>query len=321
MAAVFSFYRKDSPMDFDSTLESIVSVIPEDVDLGNALKIVFDFLPEESSFNNLLSEVQNHIPAQIDFLTASKFLLIFGVGSLLLGILGRLILGKRSSLNHSVSSVMGILFLYAMTIIIYTFKPWNLTELLSPLPFMVFGGDCLILITLQSAPISVLCHEILSLVILSFLVNLLDTIIPKGKGIISWYMLRFLTILLAMALHILTDWAFDTYLPDVLVTYAPVILLGVLAAMLLIGVLNLVLGTVLAIVDPIMGAIYTFFFSNIIGKQLSKAVVTTIILCGLFFVMGYFGYTLIGISLASLLTYVPAGLVMLILWYLIGHIL
>jgi hypothetical protein len=107
----------------------------------------------------------------------------------------------------------------------------------------------------------------------------------------------------------------------VLVTYAPIILLGVLAAMLLIGLANLVLGAVLAIVDPIMGAIYTFFFSTIVGKQLTKAVITTIILCAVFFLMNYFGYTIILLNHSALLSYIPFGIVMLILWYLIGHLL
>lgn len=169
--------------------------------------------------------------------------------------------------------------------------------------------------------IPALCHEILSLIILAFLVNLLDTIIPKGKSILGWYLLRFITIVLAFGLHILADWAFDTYLPNVLVTYAPIILLGVLAAMLLIGLANLVLGAVLAIVDPIMGAIYTFFFSTIVGKQLTKAVITTLILCAVFFLMNYFGYTIILLNHSALLSYIPFGIVMLILWYLIGHLL
>ena len=176
-------------------------------------------------------------------------------------------------------------------------------------------------IPFAGSTLSVLCHEILALVILAFLVNLLDTFISKGNSILGWYLLRLVTIVLAMALHILTDWVFDTYLPDVLTKYAPVILLGVLAAMLLLGVLNLILGAVLAIVDPIMGAIYTFFFSNIVGKQLTKAVGTTIILCAVFFLMNYFGYTIICLTVEALLTYIPFGIVMLLLWYLIGHML
>lgn len=308
-------------MDFNSTLETISSVIPVDLDLTAALDAVTDYLPEVLDLSSVITEAKDYIPAEIDFGSTMKFMLLFAAGAFLFSLLGRLILGKRSSLNHAVSSAMGILFMYATTIIVYTFQPAALMKYVSPLPFMVFAGDYMMVLPFHGSSIPALCHEILSLVILAFLVNLLDTIIPKGKSVFGWYSLRFITILLSFGLHILADWAFDTYLPNVLITYAPIILLGVLASMLLIGLANLVLGAVLAIVDPIMGAIYTFLFSTIVGKQLTKAVVTTIILCAVFFMMNYFGYTIILLSNSALLSYIPFGIVMLILWYLIGHIL
>ena len=305
-------------MDFESTLETISELIPENLDLTSALEDVKEYLPEVMDIRSIAKDL---VPAEIDFAGTMKFMLIFAAASFLFSLLGRLILGKRSSLNHAVSSAMGILFMYAVTIIVYTFQPAALMAYVSPLPFMVFAGDYMMVLPFLGSAIPALCHEILSLIILAFLVNLLDTIIPKGKSIFGWYLLRFITIVLAFGLHILADWAFDTYLPNVLVTYAPIILLGVLAAMLLIGLANLVLGAVLAIVDPIMGAIYTFFFSTIVGKQLTKAVITTLILCAVFFLMNYFGYTIILLNHSALLSYIPFGIVMLILWYLIGHLL
>lgn len=289
------------------------------MNLQSTLEAVSQYLPD--NLQDVLTDAAAAIPSEIDFGTAMKFLLLFAGFSLLLTGLGRMILGKRSSLNHAVSSAMGILFLYAASMILYTFQPLDIFERLSPLPFMVFAGEHMLLISFQSGAISVLCHELLSLVILAFLLNLLDTIIPQGKSVVTWYVLRFLTITAAMALHVLVDWAFDTYLPDVLVTYAPVILLGILVGTMLLGVLNFILGVLLAVVDPILGAIYTFFFSNIVGKQLTKAVLTSFILCVVFFLMGHFGYTLICVTEGALLTYIPLGLAMLVLWFLIGHFL
>ena len=308
-------------MDIESTLETIVSSIPGEVGLDTTIGVVSRYLPENFDLDSLFFAAQSYIPAEIDFMSMGKFLLLFSAISLLTSTIGRVILGKRSSLNHSLSSAMGILFIYAVTIVVYTFKPWNLEQFLSPLPFLVFAEDVLLVIPFQRAVLSVICHEILSLIILAFLVNLLDTFIPKGKSIVVWYLLRFVTVAAAMGLHLLADWAFDTYLPDVLVRYAPVILLGILVSMLFLGVLNVILGAILAIVDPIIGSIYTFFFSNIIGKQLTKAVFTTIVICAVIFLLGYFGFTLISITQAALLSYLPMALVMLLLWYIIGHIL
>ena len=278
------------------------------MNLQSALEDAAELLPDSA------------LPSQLDFLGSMEFLGLFAGCALLLSILGRWILGKRSSLNHSVSSAMGILFLYAASMILYTFLPWSILEDLSPLPFLVFAGDHMMVISFQIGVFSVLCHELLSLILLAFLYNLLETVIPKGKSLFVWYLLRFLTISLAMVLHVAVDWAFDTYLPEVLVTYAPVLLLGILAGCLLLGVLNFILGLLLAVFDPFLGAIYTFFFSNIIGKQLTKAVVTTLIISTVFFFMGHFGYTLICVTEEALITYIPVGLAMLVLWYLIGHL-
>jgi hypothetical protein len=250
-----------------------------------------------------------------------KFVCLFAAVALLGGTVGRVAFGKRSSLNHAVSSAMGIVFMVIVSALIYIFDPYELSQYLSPLPYVAFTEEYLVLFSFTGHGFAAICSEVLSMVILAFLVNLLDSFIPKGKGIVSWYLLRFMTVLLAMALHFAVSWAFDTYLPNVLVRYAPIILLGLLAVMLVLGVLNVILGAILAIVDPIMGALYTFFFSTIIGKQLTKAVFTTIVLCAVVFVLGYFGFTLISVTNAALLSYIPMAAVMLVLWYIIGHVL
>ena len=291
-------------MDLESTIETIASYIPEDIDL-----------------EAVLSNAASYIPAEIDFAAMAKFMLLFAAGSLVMGLLGRVVLGKRSSLNHSLSSVMAILFIYAVTVVVYTFKPWNLAELLSPLPFVTFVGEFMVVLPFEGAQFTALCHEILSLVILAFLVNLLDSFIPQGKNVVSWFLLRLVSVVLAMLLHLLVRWAFDTYLPDVLVTYAPTILLLTLIGLLFLGVLNILLSVVLTAVNPVIGGIYAFFFSNAIGKQLTKAVFSAAVICVVAFLLGHFGYTVISISVASLTTYIPMAIILLLLWYVIGHVL
>lgn len=268
-----------------------------------------------------ISDLAAYLPVEVDLAEMLQFILIFAVGSLVMGFLGRVALGKRSDLNHAVSSAMGILFIYAVTIVVYAFNPKDLARFLSPLPFVNFSGEYLYVFSFLEADLPAICSQILSMVILAFLVNLLDSLIPKGKGIVSWYLFRFLTVLCAMALHFLVTWAFAAFLPGVLVTYAPMILLGILAAMLLLGLAKILLGLMLTAVNPILGAIYTFFFSNLIGKQISKAVLTTILLSILVFALEYFGYLMICVASTALAAYIPLILVLLVLWYLLGHVL
>ncbi len=307
-------------MDLESTISTISTIaqyMPEN--LNQVISQAAAFIPEDLS--QVIWHASSYLPAQINWASAMEFMLYFTAASLVLGVLSRVLLGRRSSLNHSLSSAMGILFVYAATIVVYTFKPWNLEVFLSPLPFVTFVDEYLILLPITDSQFPALCTEVLSMVILAFLVNLLDSITPSGNNVISWYLMRFITVLLCMAGHLVVSWGFRTYLPEVLVTYAPMILLFLLMFMLLSGIANLILGLVIAVTNPFLGAMYTFFFSNVVGKQVSKAIFTSGILCAVFFLLDYFGYTVISITAASLLAYIPLALVLLVLWYLIGHLL
>lgn len=296
---------------FDDILETVEDVISSAEDSLSALA---SYLPSQE-------ELASCIPAQLDWMHMLWFLIFFAGAGLLGGLIGRAIFGRRSSLNHAVSSAMGILFMVVASVLIYTFDPYNLAQYLSPLPYVSFSGEYLVLFPFWNGDFAAICAEVLSMVILAFLVNLLDTVIPKGKGIISWYLLRFVTVILSMGLHILSCWLIATYVPISLATYAPVILLGILVVMLLLGVLNVLLGAILTVANPIFGAIYAFFFNNIIGKQLSKAVLTTILLTALVMILEYLGYTVLCVAGTFWVACLPLLLLLAALWYLLGHVL
>lgn len=291
------------------------------MDLDAFFTRLLDNLPDNVTLDFPLPDISEYIPTQVDILSMLKFLALLAAGTFLLGIISRIFTGKSSGLSQALSSAIGIFFIYAITIAVYTVKPWNLHKLLSPLPFVAFAGEYISFFPLLCGNISAISYEVLSLLILAFLVNMLDTFISKGDSVVSWFLLRFLTVILAMLCHLAVRWAIGNYLPDVLTNYAPMILLGVLAALLLLGVLNIGLSLVLTAVEPILGAIYAFFFSNIVGKQVTKAVVTTGILTATVFLLEHFGVFLVSVTLSALLAYIPMLAVLLILWYFIAHVL
>lgn len=304
-------------MNFDTTLETISQYIPEDME--KAFTFAANNMPRE--LTDVLDHAASYIPAKVDFLTTVQFMMYFSLASLILGILGRVVLGKRSSLNMSLSSAVALLFIYVLTVIVYTFKPWQLQSYLSPLPFVSFFKDYLIVFPITNMTLTPLCSEVLSVIILAFLVNLTDTFLPRGNNPITWCLMRFLSVSGSMALHYYVRKLLHLYLPQGLITYAPTIMLFLLAFMLLSGIVNLVLGLVIAVTNPFLGAMYTFFFSNIIGKQLSKAIFSSAILVAVFYLLDFFGYTMICITSGALLAYIPFVIILLILWYIIGHVL
>lgn len=289
--------------------------------LQSYLSSLLEKIPSKIYMDFPMPDLSQYIPTQMDLGSTLKFLAMFTAGFLLLGILGRMLLGRRSGANHALSSAVGILFIYAVSVAIYAFRPWNLEELISPLPFTAFSGEYLVLFPLRSAELNSVCFELVSMLILAFLVNLLDSLLPQGRSVLGWYFLRFVTVILAMLAHLLVRWGIASYMPGVLLEYAPMILLGVLGVMLALGVLNLLLGLVLTVANPILGGIYAFFFSNLVGRQLTRAVGTTAVLTGLVYLMEHFGITALCITQSALISCAPLLLVVLILWYLIGHVL
>lgn len=252
----------------------------------------------------------------LDFSSYWKIALVLLVGTLLVSAIGCFIFGKRSELNHAVSSAIGIIFIYAATVVLRSAGAW-FEQFVAPLPYVDFTAGEMTLFTFAGTPFTTICSEVLSMIILAFLVNLADTLLPVGKNLFTWLFFRFATVVIAYVLHLIVVSLFATYMPAVVVTYAPVILLGILIILLLTGALKILIGALLTTVNPVIGALYTFFFASLVGKQISKAVLTTAILSGLIVGLHYLGITAVSIAASALVAYIPFLLVLLVLWYFV----
>ena len=239
------------------------------------------------------------------------------LGLLILGVAGRLIFGKKSVLNQSVSSVIGIIFIYAVTVVLSSLG-MQLNYLISPLPFIELNGDLLYIFPILSSDYTAICQHILNMVILAFLVNLVNSWMPTGKKLFGWFVFRCLSVIIAMVLFSLANQLIHSFLPADLMKWAPVILLGILVLSLLLGALKFVVGAVLTTINPLIALFYTFFFSTILGKQVSKAILTTVIFSALVCLLNSFGVLAVSIATSALIVYIPLLLVLLALWYLIG---
>lgn len=255
----------------------------------------------------------------LDFWQCAKIAGILLLGIFLISMFGRFIFGRKSALSNAISSAIGILFIYAVTVILkgagVQFEAW-----LAPLPLADIRSDALHIFSFEGADYTVICAELLSTVILAFLVNIVDGWLPKGKNIFTWVFFRGLTVFLAMALHLVVTGLFTKFLPEGIVTYAPTILLALLVLLMLTGALKLLVGVLLSTVNPLIGALYTFFFANVVGKQITKAVLTSALLCALVAALNYVGCTVISIAAPALSAYIPFVIVLVLLWYLVNRI-
>lgn len=255
----------------------------------------------------------------LDFWQLAKIGVTLLLGTLLMGLFGRFVFGKRSVLNNAVSSAIGILFIYAVTVVLKS-SGAQFQQLIAPLPFVTIADDTLYLFNFSGAHYTTVCSELLSMIILSFLVNLADGWLPKGKNIFSWVFFRCLTVIIAFLLHLLVVGLFAAYLPEGLVTYAPTVLLAILVILLLTGALKLLVGVLLSTVNPLIGGLYTFFFANVVGKQVTKAVLTTALLTGIVYLLNYLGCGVISIASAALMAYVPFVILLVVVWYIVYRV-
>ena len=236
------------------------------------------------------------------------------VGCLITGIFSRAVFGKRSVLLESASSAVGILFIYALTAVIYSVGT-QFIAYATALPFVTITSTELSLVQISGLHYTTLSGILLSMVILSFIMNIVDRWLPKGKHFIIWILWRCLSIVLTMLFHLVITGLLHNYLPEGILTYAPIILLCLLAIMILTGAMKIIVGVLLSTVNPIIGALYTFFFANIIGRQVTKAVFTTGLLTALFFLLEKLQVAAINIMPGALIAYIPYALLLLASWY------
>lgn len=268
-------------------------------------------------FSNLLTSVLPENLISPEFLIGMALL----VGIVMtLALIGRFAFGKNSVLHGSVSSSIGILFIYALTIVIYS-TGVKLGFVLSDLPYVSMSGEYLRIYDLSAHHYTSICAQLLNMITLAFIVNIIDSWLPKGKNLFSWFLLRCLSVILGtLAFTGIMHLAY-TYLPQGFMTWAPVILLCILAVSLLLGALKLLVGAVISTFSPLLAVLYTFFFASALGKMLSKAMLTTVIMTALVYALNFFRIGLLFIGVSGLIAYIPVLLILLVLWYVVGRLL
>lgn len=249
-----------------------------------------------------------------------KFLGLLILGVLVLSSLNRFLFGKENQINLAITAAMEILCLYVLNIVIYALG-LQYDFFLTPLPFITLAEDYLFLFPVLSADLAVLCDQLLKLLIIAFLVNLVGGLIPQGQHLLTWTFLRLLTVAVSVVALYGADMLLATYLPQGLAAYAPTVLLLSLVALIALGSLKLFVGAALAFLDPIIAALYTFFFSNIIGRALARAMVSTALIAGLIALLGYLDITVLHIAATALTAYIPLLVTVILLWYFVGRIL
>lgn len=273
------------------------------------------------------NQLIDHLNDALDTLNLDSFsvqngvVLFFSIAAflLLIGFVFRILFSAHCTPNRVISGTLEILFLYIFTVFIYAVNPWHLSKYLSPLPFAYFRQDLLILSSVGSDSFSALSADILSLIILSFIVHLTYYLLPTGKHFFRWIFWRFTSLLLIIFLSLTVNYAISTFIPEGIASYAPIVVISILAATLILSLFNPLLCVIFTVANPVFGILYTFFFSNAIGKQLTKAVFTSILILFIFYIADYTGLAVISIGGNNIWGYIPIFLSMLGVWFIFDN--
>lgn len=266
------------------------------------------------------------LPNDVTFLNTMYFVLIFSLAVFLICALARLLLGKDSSLKHLLTSALGMIMLYAMAVVIYIFSPRDFTYYLNQLPIGTFmtnpgGEQVFVFNTIRNLELPELCSQMLRIYVLAVMINLLGSINYDKLKLLGWVLFRLFMLGLAIVLNVAVFKVVDMFLPFLLDSYAPLILLSFLLISFALGFLKFLIALVLTAVNPVFGGFYAFFFKNKFGKCLSRAIGSTLVICLLLVVFESLGYTTLPIGPEALSGYVPFTVCMFLLWIIVGRVL
>ena len=242
---------------------------------------------------------------------------------LILAALIRLVHNKSSQYNHALSSAMALMFMYLLFILLHKVIPDIVDPVLDKLPLIDvnFETGMITLYQFSMEHFTESCVELLYLLILSFCLIGLDDLIPDAKNTLSWMLLQFIIACIAMAIYCFILHAIETFIPEVLTSLAPTILVCILLFLVFLGVLKVILALVLVAVNPLLGAVGAFFSSNKLGLALGKSVMCSVALLATTALLKYKGLTVIAMADMTLLVCFLPLVVLAILWVVIGHIL
>lgn len=266
------------------------------------------------------------LPGDVTFLKTMAFVLVFALAVFFISLLSHFALGKDSSLKHSLTSGLGIIMLYAMCVVIFIFSPRDFSHYLNHLPIGTFrlneaGEQILQLNSLRNLTLPELSYEVLRIFLLAVMINMLGNVTPKNMRLLGWILFRLFMLGCSIVLNYAMFKAIDMFAPFLLRSYAPMILLSILAFSFAMGFIKFLMAMVLTVINPIFGAFYTFFFKSKFGKCLSRAIGSTAIILLMLFVFEKLGYSTLPIHPGVLSSYVPFTLSMFFLWVLVGRIL
>ena len=243
--------------------------------------------------------------------------------SVIIAVVTRLIHKKASQYNHALSSGMALMFMYMLLIQLRRLFPELIDPVLSKLPLIELNAEAGTIGLYHFTAKEFLhgCTEYLYLFILCFCLIGLDDLIPDAKNAASWIVLQFVILSLSFVIYNFVIKCLNHFIPEMMDSFAPMILVSILLFMIFLGLLKVLLTLMLTAVNPLLAAVSAFFSGNKVGLALGKSVMCSIMLFAVSVFMTHQNFSVFRLEDLTLLVCFAPMFVMVILWFGIGHLL
>lgn len=255
-----------------------------------------------------------------DWLSTVTTAFFFVLGIVLIGSLIRACCGKNAPLTRSVSAVLSIGMVYLTAVLLFVFIP-PVRASMNRLPFLTVTDQHFSLWDLVHLSDESLYPSLLKLATLAFLVNILETVLPQGKKFLTWYLYRLTTAVSSLCVYLILCVLVDRFVPELFGQWAKTIILGFWALILITWLLKILMSVILTVINPIIGGLHAFFFTNPFGLQLSKSIMTTTLSAGIICILNQKGLAQFAFSDFSLVSYGPACILVILALYFFGKLL
>lgn len=220
--------------------------------------------------------------------------------------LARLVLGQASNVIPSAASCVQLVLVGLIVTGLYAAFPL-LRQMLSQLPFLNLFANGFRLISPAQLEYNALFPALLRLFLLALVINFWEELLPKCKKFVSWLLMRLLSAVGSLCCYLLLCEGLQRYCPQLFDQWAMAIVLCIPGCLCLLGICKALLTLAAVVVHPLLGLLFSFFFSHVIGRQLTRSVITSVFFLGLVWYLGesdsgWFGLHLLPICLLSVAT-------------------
>lgn len=217
--------------------------------------------------------------------------------------LARLALGEVSNVIPAAGSCVQLVLVGLIATALYAAFP-SLGQMLSQMPFLNLFANGFRLISPAQLEYNALFPALMRLFLLAFVINFWEELLPKSKKFVSWLLMRLFSAVGSLCCYFLLCGALQRYFPQIFNQWAMAIVLSILGCFCLLGICKGLLTLAAVVVHPLLGLLFSFFFSHVIGRALTRAVITCALFLGLAWYLGANGICCFDLQLlpVSLLT-------------------